>query len=83
MKAGLEVHQQLATGKLFCACPAELSETVTRTVARRLRATGGENHAVDPAAAFQAARNLTYEYEATPTSCLVELDEEPPHGLNP
>ena len=32
MKAGLEVHQQLATGKLFCACPADLSETVTRTV---------------------------------------------------
>ncbi|MCI4327041.1 MAG: Glu-tRNA(Gln) amidotransferase subunit GatE [Thermoplasmata archaeon] len=83
MKAGLEVHQQLATGKLFCACPAELSETVTRTVTRRLRATGGENHAIDAAAAFQASRNLTYEYEATPTSCLVELDEEPPHALDP
>jgi glutamyl-tRNA(Gln) amidotransferase subunit E len=83
MKAGLEVHQQLSTGKLFCACPAELSETVTRTVARRLRATGGENHAIDPAAAFQASRNLTFEYEATPTSCLVELDEEPPHPLDP
>jgi glutamyl-tRNA(Gln) amidotransferase subunit E len=83
VKAGLEVHQQLATGKLFCACPAELSETVVRTVERRLRATGGENHAIDPAAAFQAARNLTYSYEATPTSCLVELDEEPPHPLDP
>lgn len=83
MKAGLEVHQQLATGKLFCACPTELSETVTRTVERRLRATGGENHTVDAAAAFQAARNLTYRYEATPTSCLVELDEEPPHALDP
>ncbi|MCI4337299.1 MAG: Glu-tRNA(Gln) amidotransferase subunit GatE [Thermoplasmata archaeon] len=82
MRAGLEVHQQLATGKLFCACPSELSETVTRTVERRLRATGGENHAIDPAAAFQASRNLTYLYEATPTSCLVELDEEPPHPLN-
>jgi glutamyl-tRNA(Gln) amidotransferase subunit E len=83
VKAGLEVHQQLATGKLFCACPAELSETVVRTVERRLRATGGENHAIDPAAAFQASRNLTFEYEATPTSCLVELDEEPPHPLDP
>ena len=83
MKAGLEVHQQLATGKLFCACPTELSETVTRTVERRLRATGGENHTVDAAAAFQASRNLTYLYEATPTSCLVELDEEPPHALDP
>jgi glutamyl-tRNA(Gln) amidotransferase subunit E len=82
VKAGLEVHQQLSTGKLFCACPSELSETVTRTVERRLRATGGENHAIDPAAAFQASRNLTYLYEATPTSCLVELDEEPPHPLD-
>jgi glutamyl-tRNA(Gln) amidotransferase subunit E len=83
MKAGLEVHQQLATGKLFCDCPAELSETVTRTVERRLRATGGENHAIDAAAAFQGSRNLTYTYEATPTSCLVELDEEPPNALDP
>ncbi|MCI4325869.1 MAG: Glu-tRNA(Gln) amidotransferase subunit GatE [Thermoplasmata archaeon] len=83
MKAGLEVHQQLSTGKLFCDCPAELSETVTRTVERRLRATGGENHAIDAAAAFQASRNLTYIYEATPTSCLVELDEEPPNALDP
>ncbi|HKV89656.1 MAG TPA: Glu-tRNA(Gln) amidotransferase subunit GatE, partial [Thermoplasmata archaeon] len=82
MKAGLEVHQQLSTGKLFCSCPAQLSETVVRTVERRLRATGGENHTVDPAAAFQASRNLTYRYEATPTSCLVELDEEPPHPLD-
>jgi glutamyl-tRNA(Gln) amidotransferase subunit E len=83
VKAGLEVHQQLSTGKLFCSCPAELSETVTRTVERRLRATGGENHAIDAAAAFQAARNFTFLYEATPTSCLVELDEEPPHALDP
>ena len=83
MKAGLEIHQQLSTGKLFCDCPAELSETVTASVVRRLRATGGENHAVDAAVAFQAAKGLQYRYEATSTSCLVELDEEPPHALNP
>lgn len=83
MKAGLEVHQQLATGKLFCDCPAELSEEVRGAVLRRLRATGGENHAVDPAAAFQASRELRYRYEVVPSSCLVDLDEEPPHGLSP
>ncbi|MCI4330473.1 MAG: Glu-tRNA(Gln) amidotransferase subunit GatE [Thermoplasmata archaeon] len=82
MKAGLEVHQQLATNKLFCACPSELSESVTAVVRRRLRATGGESHQIDPAAAFQAARGLTYAYEAVTTSCLVDLDEEPPHPLN-
>jgi len=82
VKAGLEVHQQLATGKLFCACPADLTEEVRGSVVRRLRATGGENRAVDPAAAFQAARDLLFRYEIVPSSCLVELDEEPPHALS-
>ncbi len=82
MKAGIEVHQQLATGKLFCACPAELSEEVRGSVVRWLRATGGENRAIDPAAAFQAARDLRFRYEIAPSSCLVELDEEPPHSVS-
>jgi glutamyl-tRNA(Gln) amidotransferase subunit E len=83
VKVGLEVHQQLSTGKLFCACPTELSEEVTGAFARRLRAAGGENRAIDPAAAFQAARGLLYSYESTPANCLVEMDEEPPRPLNP
>ena len=83
MKVGLEVHQQLATGKLFCDCPTELSEIVHARVHRELRATGGENHHVDAAAAFQAARGFRYRYESGPSNCLVELDEEPPHALNP
>jgi glutamyl-tRNA(Gln) amidotransferase subunit E len=82
VKVGLEVHQQLATGKLFCACPTDLSEEVTRSFTRRLRASGGENRAVDPAAALQAARGLLYSYESTPANCLVEMDEEPPRPLN-
>jgi glutamyl-tRNA(Gln) amidotransferase subunit E len=84
MKAGLEVHQQLSTGKLFCDCPAELTDAPpTAVVTRRLRATGGENHHVDRAAAFQAARDLRFRYEVTPSTCLVELDEEPPRPLSP
>jgi glutamyl-tRNA(Gln) amidotransferase subunit E len=82
VKAGLEVHQQLATGKLFCACPAELSEEVRGSFARRLRAASGESLGVDAATAFQAARGLLYRYEVGPTNCLVEMDEEPPHPLN-
>ncbi|MFZ0892361.1 MAG: Glu-tRNA(Gln) amidotransferase subunit GatE [Thermoplasmata archaeon] len=82
MKAGLEVHQQLATGKLFCACPAELSEEVTGTFARKLRAASGENMHVDAAVAFQSARRLLFRYEVTPSNCLVDADEEPPHTLN-
>jgi glutamyl-tRNA(Gln) amidotransferase subunit E len=83
MKAGLEVHQQLATAKLFCPCPSELSEQVQATVRRRLRATGGETRALDPAAAFESSLGLSFVYEVVPTTCLVELDEEPPHAINP
>ena len=82
MKAGLEVHQQLAVGKLFCQCPAELTEEVSDAFTRSLRAAGGENRSVDVAAALQASRGLVYRYEAGPSSCLVEMDEEPPHPLN-
>jgi len=83
VKAGLEVHQQLATGKLFCGCPSELSDDVSLSFVRRLRAASGENLAIDPAAAYQASRGLAYRYEAGPTTCLVEMDEEPPHPVNP
>jgi len=82
VKVGLEVHQQLATGKLFCSCPCELSEEVRHTFSRRLRAAGGENRAVDAAAALQAERGLLYSYETTPSDCLVEMDDEPPRPLN-
>ncbi len=82
MKAGLEVHQQLATGKLFCDCPSELTEKVEGSFARRLRAAGGENRAVDAATEFQAARRRLYRYEVSDSSCLVEMDEEPPHPIN-
>ncbi|MGA7923318.1 MAG: Glu-tRNA(Gln) amidotransferase GatDE subunit E, partial [Thermoplasmata archaeon] len=83
MKAGLEVHQQLATGKLFCACPSNLSEPSLGTIRRRLLATRGEESEIDPAARAQAGREFVYEYEVAPESCLVELDEEPPHAINP
>jgi len=82
VKAGLEVHQQLATGKLFCDCPSELTEVVEGSFARRLRPASGENRAVDPATSFQASRGLRYRYEISDASCLVEMDEEPPHPLN-
>ena len=82
MKAGLEVHQQLATGKLFCDCPSDLTEVTQGTFVRYLRPASGENRAVDAAASFQASRGLRYRYEISPSSCLVEMDEEPPHPLN-
>ena len=82
MKVGLEVHQQLATGKLFCRCPTELSEETAGAFLRRLRPSRGEDHRVDIAAQFQASLGRTFLYETGPSNCLVEMDEEPPHPMD-
>ncbi|MDH5770873.1 MAG: Glu-tRNA(Gln) amidotransferase subunit GatE, partial [Candidatus Bathyarchaeota archaeon] len=79
------MHQQLDTShKLFCSCRSELSTLEPGiNFYRRLRPTQSELGEVDPAAAFEFKRGRGFRYEADDvTSCLVELDEEPPHGLN-
>lgn len=82
MKVGLEIHQQLATGKLFCSCGGDLTENLKGEFVRSLQATGGETGATDQAAKTQAAKGMEYRYQVTPNTCLVEADEEPPHPLN-
>jgi glutamyl-tRNA(Gln) amidotransferase subunit E len=85
LKVGIEVHCQLDTkAKLFCGCPTRLSiEKPERTFLRRLRPTQSELGQVDPAAMFEFQRGRMVAYEAdSDTSCLVEMDEEPPHNLN-
>ncbi len=86
LKVGLEVHQQLDTaGKLFCACKPELfKENPEVTFLRRLRPTQSELGQIDPAAYFEFQKGVKILYEANrTTSCLVEMDEEPPHNLDP
>lgn len=84
VRVGLEVHQQLATGrKLFCSCAPVDSEEHPIRFRRRLRATKGELGRYDPAALFEGTKSKTIEYLANPeSSCLVEQDEEPPHELD-
>lgn len=85
LKVGLEVHQQLDTvQKLFCGCPPELfKEEPEITFLRRLRPTQSELGQIDPAAYFEFQKGVKILYEASrATSCLVEMDEEPPHNLN-
>ena len=85
LKVGLEIHQQLKTQtKLFCSCPPALfKEEPEITFLRRLRPTQSELGQVDPAAFFEFQKGIKIQYEANKaTSCLVEMDEEPPHPLN-
>lgn len=83
LKVGLEIHQQLETGKLFCSCPCELSEDVRGEFLRTLKVTRSELGEVDQAALEAASRGLRFRYQLTPATCLVEADEEPPHEANP
>jgi len=85
VRVGLELHQQLATRfKLFCRCPSELgAEEPEHSFIRRLRPTQSELGEVDPAALFEfkKGRYIVYELDDRST-CLVEMDEEPPHPMN-
>ena len=86
LKVGLEIHQELATEhKLFCQCPPELfKDEPEYTFLRRLRPSQSELGSIDPAALFEFMKGRTMLYEANrATSCLVEMDEEPPGPLNP
>ena len=82
---GIEVHQQLATGKLHSRQPGELHDVTIETLPsdwpryrRRLRSIRGEGGAVDVAARFEARRNRTFVYCQSPNAGLIELDEQPP-----
>lgn len=82
LKVGIEIHQQLNTGKLFCECDSELSDEHHKEFVRRLRPTQSELGEIDRAALEQAERKLQFRYQTVPYSCLVEADEEPPHDAN-
>src|SRR5881296_3871658 len=84
LKVGLEIHQQLATHKLFCEDTSGLVDVPGgQRFRRRLRPTQSELGEVDAAAIEEAKRRLIFVYETTPNACLVEADEEPPHPPNP
>ncbi len=83
-KAGLEIHQQLDTSKLFCNCPSLLrKDEPDFEVRRKLHAIAGEGGKIDIAAQHQASLDKEFVYQGYDTTCLVELDEEPPHEINP
>jgi glutamyl-tRNA(Gln) amidotransferase subunit E len=92
LKVGLEIHQQLNSGtKLFCRCPirqntssgGSRNENFPIEIRRRLRAVPGELGIVDEAALQEYLKNRSFIYKAdSESSCLVEIDEDPPKAMN-
>ncbi len=84
LKIGLEIHQQLDTHKLFCSCSSKISEEKgDYEIRREIRASAGETGKTDIAAETEEKKKKYFLYEGYDEStCLVELDEEPPRDLN-
>ena len=83
VKIGVEIHQRLDTHKLFCSCSSEQKESPIMNVMRFLHTARGEMGSTDRAAMFEVEKNNKFVYYVYPgETCLVELDEEPPHGMN-
>ena len=83
-KAGLEIHQQLETNKLFCSCPSILrDEKPDILIKRKLRSSEGESGKKDVAAEYETSKDKEFIYQGYKDSnCSVEYDEEPPHDMN-
>ncbi|MHA1144324.1 MAG: Glu-tRNA(Gln) amidotransferase subunit GatE [Candidatus Helarchaeota archaeon] len=83
---GIEIHQRLnSKEKLFCACSPKFNpeDESIYTIKRKLRSVPGELGDVDPAALYEYYKDKLFEYHCYKgKTCLVELDEEPPHPVN-
>jgi glutamyl-tRNA(Gln) amidotransferase subunit E len=84
-KCGLEIHQRLSTKhKLFCKCLANyFNDIQIKRIERRQRAVAGELGKIDKATSFESKKNRVFNYQIfEKSSCLVDIDEEPPHIPN-
>jgi len=84
VKIGLEIHQQLDSGKLFCRCPTELSDQWDFDFTRTLRPVVSEFGKIDRAALNESKKKKTIHYYANrKNSCAIEWDEEPSLSPDP
>ncbi len=81
---GLEIHQQLDTGKLFSRCPTVLRDDAPEfTFSRRMHAVASETGKMDHAALEAVHKKQTFVYQGHhENTSLVETDEEPPHVMD-
>ena len=82
LKIGLEIHQQLDSGrKLFCHCPAILrTDEPNVIIKRRLHPVAGESGKVDVAAEYETDLDKEFIYQGySDSNCLLEYDESPPY----
>lgn len=84
LKAGIEIHQQLDTGKLFSRTPSLLkSEEPDYEIRRKLHKIPGESGEVDVAVKYESSFDKTFVYQGyNDTISLVELDEEPSREID-
>lgn len=85
--SGLEVHQQLKTGKkLFCRCPAgifQAPDDFDAEIIRHMRPTLSELGEYDGTALmeFKTRKTIVYRLKS-PTACTYEIDDTPPFLVN-
>ncbi len=85
LKCGLELHQQLETGrKLFCRCKSELRlDEHQAIITRHMRPTLSELGEYDKAALMEFKKQKDIVYEIHDSVCSYELDETPPFEPDP
>src|SRR5512136_1828403 len=84
-KSGLEIHQQLLTGKkLFCRCPAgRYSDHYHAEILRHMRPTLSELGEYDGTALmeFKTKKEIVYRINRD-TVCTYEMDDTPPFMID-
>ncbi|OYT42673.1 MAG: Glu-tRNA(Gln) amidotransferase GatDE subunit E [Candidatus Aenigmarchaeota archaeon ex4484_224] len=84
LKAGIEIHQRLATKqKLFCRCEAKIWEgNPTGQIVRKQHPVASELGEEDIAAKYEELRDREFIYLIYPNVCEIDIDEAPPLPLN-